>query len=244
MAHRLRAILLARATAASLRGRRSSNCSSQGLAVLLAGLAWRITAIAPTTSSWRSLIEEVITDIDPEAGEIILLVHWVGGVHTELRLPRRRRGQRNSTSHDIIAAVLLLVRIVNDDLIAGILNRDKLNHRPWQSLDAGACTALRSHHKIPAHRPAEDDQTEWLNLTKAAAHRQISAKTLRLAAERGEINGTHPLPDGPWLFNRAVLDSMETQAVVQRSRQHGKDPAGQALEQQSLFPLKGIARWV
>src|SRR3954469_16396110 len=54
MAHRVRAILLARATAASLRGRRSSSPSSQGLAALLVGLAWRITAIAPTTSSWRS----------------------------------------------------------------------------------------------------------------------------------------------------------------------------------------------
>src|SRR5918912_4475506 len=54
MAHKVRAILLARATAASLRGRRSSHPSSQGLAASLVGLAWRITAIAPATSSWRS----------------------------------------------------------------------------------------------------------------------------------------------------------------------------------------------
>jgi hypothetical protein len=49
-----------------------------------------------------------------------------GRVHTELRLPRRRRGQRNSTSPDIVAAVRQLVRIAHDDLIAGILNRNKL----------------------------------------------------------------------------------------------------------------------
>jgi hypothetical protein len=35
MAHAVRAIVLARATAASLRGRRSSNCNSHGEAVLL-----------------------------------------------------------------------------------------------------------------------------------------------------------------------------------------------------------------
>ena len=51
------------------------------------------------------MIKEVVADIDAEAGEIILLLHWMGGVHTELRLPRRRRGQRNSTSQDIITAV-------------------------------------------------------------------------------------------------------------------------------------------
>jgi hypothetical protein len=29
--------------------------------------------------------------------EIVIQIHWAGGAHTELRLPRRRRGQRNST---------------------------------------------------------------------------------------------------------------------------------------------------
>jgi hypothetical protein len=43
------------------------------------------------------VIQELIADIDAAAGEIVLLIHWMGGTHTELRLPRRRRGQRNST---------------------------------------------------------------------------------------------------------------------------------------------------
>jgi hypothetical protein len=50
----------------------------------------------------RTLINEVIADIEPQAGEIILVLHWVGGIHNELRLPRRRRGQRNSTAVEII----------------------------------------------------------------------------------------------------------------------------------------------
>jgi hypothetical protein len=74
----------------------------------------------------RTVIHEVVADIDDEASEIVLLTHWIGGVHTELRLPRRRRGQRNSISADILAAVRQLVLIANDDLIAGILNRNGL----------------------------------------------------------------------------------------------------------------------
>jgi hypothetical protein len=42
----------------------------------------------------RAVIHEVIADIDPEAAEIVLVVHWIGGIHSEMRLPRRRRGQR------------------------------------------------------------------------------------------------------------------------------------------------------
>jgi hypothetical protein len=77
----------------------------------------------------RTVIHEVIADIDQEAAEIVLVVHWIGGVHSEMRLPRRRRGQRNSTSADVIAAVRQLVLIANDDLIAGILN--PLPDGPW-----------------------------------------------------------------------------------------------------------------
>jgi hypothetical protein len=51
------------------------------------------------------VIHEVIADIDTDAVEIVLLIHWVGGVHTEIRLPRRRRGQRTSTSADVNSAV-------------------------------------------------------------------------------------------------------------------------------------------
>ena len=58
----------------------------------------------------RTLLQEVIADIEAQASEIVLVLHWVGGVHTELRLPRRRRGQRNSTAVEIIEAVRMLVR--------------------------------------------------------------------------------------------------------------------------------------
>jgi hypothetical protein len=35
----------------------------------------------------RTVIHEVIVDIDAEAGEIVLIIHWMGGAHTQLRLP-------------------------------------------------------------------------------------------------------------------------------------------------------------
>src|SRR4029434_1194344 len=63
---------------------------------------------APTTDARlkkrivRTVIHEVVADIDADTAEIVLLVHWVGGVHSEIRLPRRRRGQRTSTSADVI----------------------------------------------------------------------------------------------------------------------------------------------
>jgi len=78
----------------------------------------------------------VIADIDQEAAEIILVVHWIGGVHSEMRLPRRRRGQRNSTSADVIAAVRQLVLIANARSHRRHPEQKRIGDRLWQSLDA------------------------------------------------------------------------------------------------------------
>ncbi len=197
---------------------------------------------APTTDARlkkrivRTLIREVIADIDAEAAEIVLVIHWMGGVHTELRLPRRRKGQRNSTSPDIITAVRHLVLIANDDLIAGILNRNKLVTGHGNRWTRERVTTLRSHHKIPVYRPATDGVEPWLNLTKAAALIDVSPKTLRLAAESGEIDAYHPLPDGPWIFSRAVLTGSAAKSLTERAAHGAKYPAGRHPDQQNLFP--------
>jgi DNA invertase Pin-like site-specific DNA recombinase len=210
----------------------------------IAGLAADLQAVwtAPQTDARlkkrivRTLIHEVVADIDDDASEIVLLTHWVGGVHTELRLPKRRKGQRNSTSADIIVAVRQLVQIANDDLIAGILNRNGLLTGHGNRWTRERVTALRSHHKIPVFRTAMDGLEPWLNLSKAARYIGVASKTLRLAAESGEIEGIHPLPDGPWIFSRAQLDGKAAHQIADRARQNPKYPTGSHPDQQSLFP--------
>src|SRR4029453_3733229 len=93
---------------------------------------------------------EVIADIDTNAAEIVLLIHWVGGVHTEIRLPRRRRGQRTSTSADVISPVRQRVLIPNDDLIAGILNRNGLVTGYGNRWTRERVTSLRSITASPS----------------------------------------------------------------------------------------------
>ena len=80
-------------------------------------------------------------------------------VHTEIRLPRRRRGQRTSTSADVIAAVRQLMLIANDDLIAGILNRNGLVTGHGNRWTRERVTSLRSYH---GKYPAPKGGNEWL----------------------------------------------------------------------------------
>ena len=196
---------------------------------------------APTTDARlkkrivRTLIHEIVADIDDAASEIVLVVHWAGGAHSEMRLPKRRRGQRNSTSADIIEAVRQLVLIARDDLIAGLLNRNGFKTGNGNRWTRERVTSMRSNYRIPVFKPAPDGIEPWLNLSKAAKLLKIAPKTLRLAAEAGEIEAIHPLSDGPWIFARAALTTSAARCITERARLNPKYPAGSHPDQQSLF---------
>ena len=166
----------------------------------------------------------------------MLTLHWVGGAHTEHRLPRRRRGQRNSTPADVVEAVRALALIAKDARLAGILNRNGLKTGNGNRWTRERVTSTRTSHRIPVHRSAEGGVEPWLNLTQAASMVGVAPKTLRLAAERGEIDAIHPLEDGPWLFRRSDLDGPVGRALLTRVRAGPNHPAGPDLVQESLFP--------
>jgi hypothetical protein len=153
----------------------------------------------------------------------------------ELRMPKRRRGQRNSTSADIIQAVRQLVLIAGDDLIAGLLNRNGLKTGNGNRWTRERVTSMRSSYHIPVFKAADDGIEPWLNLGNAAKLLKIAPKTLRLAAEAGEIEAFHPLSDGPWIFARVSLITTAAQSIAQRARQNPRHPAGSHPNQQSLF---------
>jgi hypothetical protein len=183
----------------------------------------------------RTLIQEVIADVDSTLGEVILVIHWKGGVHTERHVPRRRRGQNNShTPKALVEAVAALARICSDDLIAGVLNRNGLKTGRGNRWTRERVTALRSHHRISCYSPENRETEGWMNLTQAAGLLEISPRTVRLAVDRGEIIAEHPLPDGPWIFHRQKLETEAVTTFVQRVRWGRHHPAIPS-EQQSDF---------
>jgi hypothetical protein len=167
----------------------------------------------------RSLIHEVVVDVDAASSEIVLVIHWKGGVHTEVRVPRRRRGENmTQTSKEAIDAVRMLARMCSDRLITGILNRNGLRTGRGNYWTQERVTALRSYHQIPAYSYERCANEGWMNLTQTAALIGVSPKTLRLAVERNEFKAEHPVADGPWIFNKNTLDTNAVAQLVERAR--------------------------
>ena len=157
-------------------------------------------------------------------------------------LPKRRARTacNNSTSADIIQAVRQLVLIAScDDLICrppqpvatGLQDRQ----RPYRwTRERGRINAL----ELPPSRCSSPPMMGWnpgSTLGNAAKLLKIAPKTLRLAAEAGEIEAFHPLSDGPWIFARASLITTAAQSIAERARQNPRYPTGSHPNQQSLF---------
>jgi DNA invertase Pin-like site-specific DNA recombinase len=174
----------------------------------------------------RALIQEIVVDVDAVAAEVVLVIHWIGGVHTELRVPRRRRGQNSThTAPDTLDAVRRLARICSDTLIANVLNRNGRRTGRGNSWTRERVTALRSHHTIPMYTPERRAADGWLNLTQAARLVGVSPRTLRLAVEQGELHAEHPLPDGPWVFRRDQLTTDAARLIATRAARRSRRPA-------------------
>lgn len=167
----------------------------------------------------RTLVREIVVDIDERSSEIVLLIHWKGGVHTPLRLPRRHAGYSSThTSKDIVEAVRALARIYKDDMIAGVLNRAKLHTGRGNYWTRALVTSLRHNHAIDCHDSQRQVREGWMNLSQAARSVGLASGTLRVAIERGYITAERPITCGPWILNKQSLESETAVHFLQQAR--------------------------
>jgi len=183
----------------------------------------------------RTLIREIVVDIDENTSEVVLLFHWRSGVHTPLRLPRRRRGQGSShTPQRIVDAGRGLSRIYSDDMIAGVLNRAKLSTARGNYWTRALVTSLRCNHAIQCYDPQRQNDEGWLNLSQAARLVGVANRTLRVAIEQGDIAAERPIASGPWVVNRQSLQTDTAVRFPERVRLGRSTPMVRSSAQTTL----------
>jgi DNA invertase Pin-like site-specific DNA recombinase len=171
----------------------------------------------------RTLVHEVVADIDEGANEIVVLIHWKGGAHTEHRVPRRKRGYHGkNTNPNLVEAVRTLSLVCSDDEIAAWLSRNGQRTATGKSWNRQLVAALRSKNGISVFSEAECELAGWLTLSAAAKLVGVADKTLMRAVERGDATAIRPLPHGPWIFQRAHFDDP---AAVARLKKRNRPSA-------------------
>ena len=72
----------------------------------------------------RAALREIVIADNADRTEHVLVMHWQGGVHTELRVKRTKTGQhRRVADADVIALVSELSKVCTDQTTAATLNR-------------------------------------------------------------------------------------------------------------------------
>ena len=115
----------------------------------------------------RALIEHVYADVDEELQEVVWWVKWAGGHHTELRVPRGRRGRPRPPS-DRKAIVATLRKVAHDEEIARLLNRSRVRTARGKTWNQRRVSQFRQRHQIAAFSGAEKEREGWLLQCEAA----------------------------------------------------------------------------
>jgi hypothetical protein len=160
----------------------------------------------------RLLIEEIIVSpLDTRVLE--LLIHWKGGQHTRLHVPRNRTGQhRRCTDRAVVDVVRDLARRVPDAQIARLLNRLGYRTGAGNTWTQQRVVSLRHAHDIPVYTPGVDGAA--LTIGQAADQLGVSPTTVRKLIVSGQLPATQPVPYAPWAIQPDDLTTAGVQRVV------------------------------
>jgi DNA invertase Pin-like site-specific DNA recombinase len=212
---------------------------------LLLSLAQDLPAVwnAPSTDMrlkqriMRILIEEIIADVDENNREIVLLIHWAGGRHSELRLKKRETGQhRRCTSKDAVEVVRQMAGRFTDEAIAVTLNRLGMRTGIGNTWDKNRVYSLRHHHQFPNFDPQQSHSN--ITLKEVARRLQVSEGSVRQMIVEKKLPATQVVECAPWEIPVEALDSEEVQKIVARIRNGNNRPQKQtAADQQTMFSI-------
>ena len=162
------------------------------------------------------LVREVVCDLDDNTNEVVLLIHWTGGRHTEVRVPRVKTGRYPSDmAPTAVDALRKLAGHWPDRELAVSLNRMRCKTGDGQTWTTVRVREMRERLGLPDYDPATADGN-MISLAKAAAHFGIcvgSAKTLVL---KGILPATQAIKGAQWLVPVEALASETVCLAVRR----------------------------
>jgi hypothetical protein len=164
----------------------------------------------------RILIQEIVADVDEQNSETVLLIHWTGGRHSELRVKRNGTGKHSRcTSLEAVEIVRQMASSFRDDQIAATLNRLGLKTGAGNTWRDGRVRSLRSHHGFPAYDAAQAHRGT-VTLEQAAERLGVAIKTMRRLIDEKVVCATQVVPCAPW---QVCAEALESESVFRRIRE-------------------------
>jgi len=170
---------------------------------------------------FRTAFEEIIVRTDEAKTTLHLTVHWKGGVHTQIEMPRPRPATDCATPMEALDIIRRMAPRHGDDQIASVLNR--LGHftgkgKRWNQIRVATA---RRNHSIAGQKRALPDP-ERVSLNEAARICGVSNHTIERLVEAGLLKCEQAVPRAPWAILRADLHAEPVRSVIERLLRTGK----------------------
>jgi hypothetical protein len=153
------------------------------------------------------LIQEIVADVDESAKEVLFVIHWTGGRHSELRFTKNKTGHHSRTT--AIEAIELLRQMAgqySDKEIAGTLNRLGLQTGAGNAWQEHRVQSARRHHGLPDYDPNNKDAS-MLTLEEAAAQLGISKNSVRKLIQEDIVPAKQIVACAPWQIPAEAIKS-------------------------------------
>ncbi len=181
----------------------------------------------------RTVLDEIMVESERDSPTHRLILHWAGGVHTELYVERNPPGQhRRRAEQTVLDLVSELAKVCPDKTIAAILNR--LGYRTGQekSWNASRVAGLRGYHNLEPFQKQEG----WVTQEQAADLLQVSNTVIKRLIREQVLPATQVVPCAPWVIKREDLELPAVRAQVQAV--HGGRRLPPIVSGQEKLPLE------
>jgi excisionase family DNA binding protein len=207
----------------------------------LAGLAGDLEAAWSTPGTTmrtrqrlvRALITDIVADVDEATREVVLVIHWRGGQHSELRVKKPATGEHGCrTPEEALAVMRRMAGRWSDEHIAASLNRMGMRTGQGKSWTARRVGSLRTVHGIRAYRSAVKDG-EWFTMSEAAKALGVTHHAVRRLIRDRILAAEQVVRGAPYQIKASDLrDERVTTALQRKTRPYH----GEQRNQLPMFP--------
>jgi len=183
----------------------------------------------------RTAIEEAIVTHRPQEERMEVVVHWKGGVHTLVHVPKRQVLRGSKATPSLVGTVGDLARDgVADTEAARALNLNGLQTPRGLIWTQERVSRFRKQHRIVL----QPKKPGALSANQAARYLEVSRSTIDRMERLGLIARNQVLPYAPWRIETSELDSEPVRSALRRLQRSGRLAAEKQCpnDQSTLFP--------
>jgi DNA invertase Pin-like site-specific DNA recombinase len=153
----------------------------------------------------RTVINEIIVDVNHDSGQIEMKIHWAGGVHTPLRVRKNQVGRNgNAADSNVVELVAELAKGWNDGYIASMLNRCGFLTGKGNSWNETRVKNLRRENDIPVH--SKSQPRTWKTMAEAAKLLDVSKCVIMTMIRNKILPARQAAKCAPWMIDDTDLE--------------------------------------